>query len=172
MHCCVQLEFPLVAQGEPHPLKPCLLGLGVSTCSSQRGNDSASGKWEGQSERGLCAQLLPLSSRSLPFPIGLQHAEFSSPGGLQGPEDPAAHRKPNVCCSQSSSSLLQEARRHRNQRCRSLPHCPEKSSLGSFVSSMKAGGTDWKLQTPVQENVSQSDSGRKGSRAVHTEVNP
>lgn len=155
------------------------LGMWESTCSSQRGSDSA--QWEvggAVRKRALCPACSPSAhppqTRPLWLPF-LQRAEHSSPGGQPGAGDPPAHRKPSVCSIGVQLQAPPGSRIHTqgDYVISDVPLHPtalRKSPLGSSVASMKAGGRDWRrLKAPGQEEVSPSDSGGKGSGTVHTE---
>lgn len=92
-----------MAQGEPHPLKPfCSRACGRVPAAAREEVTQPSGKWEGRSERGPCAQPAPPQHiRTSPIlchrlTLAGQCGQRGSPGG----QDPTARGKPSVCSSE------------------------------------------------------------------------
>lgn len=103
------LTRALFAQGEPHSLKPALLpACGRVPAGAREEVTQPSGKWEGRSERGPCAQpAAPSASSDAAFPQ--QDSNMLSTAGL------GARRGLKAQCLQLGDPALISSRRQDSQ---------------------------------------------------------
>lgn len=156
---------------------PLLSSMWESTCSGQRGSDSA--QWEvggAARARALCPACSPSAHPHQTHPLWPPFPGRTPVWPAQArAQRPPAHSRPSVRSSAPMSFRRPESHtwRLRNQRCPSWSHCLKEVPIGLLCGLHGGRGQRvWRQKAPGQKDMFPSDSGRKGSKSVYPEVDP